>query len=263
MVFICVNQVALAEHIRILWHRSRIAVRTSVGHASSIYCVCQIRCLVIVVDAIGYIYMIVENLRNTVDSVWIVARLLSRIYYIRCILMQQYAISGYVYCRELYPVVLQTVEFCQLCILTKGFHHLSCCHVNGKNDRVPSLLVVVSTLGERTVEQHPGIFVWLSNSKSLVLIKNQKVVSVEGTVVVHVGTQSEAFNLNILKSWHHVNRCDTNLIERLGWIEHSIVVTLTAYNISTKNLPVCQFFLLFIIKIGGQLKTFAKTYTQS
>ena len=88
-------------------------------------------------------------------------------------------------------------------------------------------------------------------------------VSVEGSVVVHVSTQSEAFNLKIIKSRERLNRCDTNLIERLGRIELSLAVSLTAYNISTKNLPVCQYFLLFTIEIGGQLKAFAKTYTQS
>ena len=70
--------------------------------------------------------------------------------------MQHYAISGYVYGRELYPVVLQTVELCHLYTLAEGFLHLSCCHIDGKNDRVPSLLVVVCILGECTVQQHLG-----------------------------------------------------------------------------------------------------------
>ena len=70
--------------------------------------------------------------------------------------MQHYAICGYVYCRELYPVVLQTVEPCHLYTLAEGFLNLSCCHIDGKNDRVPSLLVVGSTFGECTVQQHLG-----------------------------------------------------------------------------------------------------------
>ena len=114
------------------------------------------------------------------------------------------------------------------------------------------------------MQQHPGIFVCLGYVESRVLVKNQKVVvSVECSVVIHVSTQSEALNLKIPKSREHLNRCDTNLIERLGWIEHGIAVAFTAYYISAKNLPVCQFFLLFTIEIGSQLKTVAKTYTQS
>ena len=70
--------------------------------------------------------------------------------------MKHYIITCNVYCRELYPVVLQTVELSHLYTLAEGFLNLSCCHIDGKNDRVPSLLVVGSILGECTVQQHLG-----------------------------------------------------------------------------------------------------------